>query len=533
MAAKKIEGNGFPLRVPEQSIQDIWRSEYMGKVRRDMLDGVPLAECAACYRTEKGGGTSYRMASNRRWLPEVSVVDGGRPNTGALTAHPTAAPISLQLMPGNVCNLSCRMCSPNFSSRIATDLVHSAWAERIEGRGAILDWSRDVISVGPILSSDVHHRGLHGLETFHGEALRWTDGRSAFMISPPESALIRGMRVSTWDVLPTDHHLKVRVNGREVFEGPSFRDSGIEIDLPWLGHQPSLFIELDSDTIRPANDTRTLGIPLRDLTLLLAPNVNSVTKRRTHWYDDFGWSKEHIFNSVSKVRHLYFTGGEPMVMKYVGSCLDYLIQTGDASLTEVDINSNMTVLNNSLIAKMAQFAKVNLSISVDGYGPLNDYIRYPSDFFTIERNIETLKSLKLDNVHLQAISIVQVYNVLALTDIAAWLEVLDIHHDMELASGPWLLNIAILPRQIKNLASFRLKQFGMRCKPDRRSHVLSIANLIDDSPDNCSPEKLNAFLRFTNDLDNSRNQNMSEACPELWTMIATYLDDASTGDTTI
>jgi MoaA/NifB/PqqE/SkfB family radical SAM enzyme len=42
----------------------------------------------------------------------------------------SSAPRVLQLEVGNLCNLKCRMCSGNFSSRIALDPVHDQWARR-------------------------------------------------------------------------------------------------------------------------------------------------------------------------------------------------------------------------------------------------------------------------------------------------------------------------------------------------------------------------------------------------------------------
>ena len=61
------------MMLPERSLEEVWTSPYMQAVRRDMLNGLAVADCAACYHTEAGGGGSYRMASNRRWLPQFGI----------------------------------------------------------------------------------------------------------------------------------------------------------------------------------------------------------------------------------------------------------------------------------------------------------------------------------------------------------------------------------------------------------------------------------------------------------------------------
>ncbi|MDA9479690.1 hypothetical protein XI03_35405 [Bradyrhizobium sp. CCBAU 65884] len=126
MSSKNIEREGAPFTVPEHSVKEIWHSVYMRSVRHRMLNGVPVEDCAACYHAEAISGTSFRTASNARWMPRVGLsdkaVDG---HALAAVALPSDAPLSYQLMPGNTCQLACRMCSPFFSSRIASDAVHS------------------------------------------------------------------------------------------------------------------------------------------------------------------------------------------------------------------------------------------------------------------------------------------------------------------------------------------------------------------------------------------------------------------------
>ena len=41
----------------------------------------------------------------------------------------------------------------------------------------------------------------------------------------------------------------------------------------------------------------------------------------------------------------------------------------------------------------AQFGQAQLYLSIDGFGPLNEYLRYPSKWRIVERNVEYIGEL--------------------------------------------------------------------------------------------------------------------------------------------
>jgi sulfatase maturation enzyme AslB (radical SAM superfamily) len=74
--------------------------------------------CIKCFTTEKHNGISDRMNFNRRYqdtLLEPNIETGNQYNS----------PIDLDIRPGNLCNLKCRMCGPHSSSQLQKEALQN------------------------------------------------------------------------------------------------------------------------------------------------------------------------------------------------------------------------------------------------------------------------------------------------------------------------------------------------------------------------------------------------------------------------
>src|SRR5262245_32051465 len=60
-----------PLSLQKSTLAEIWNSEHMRKLRRDLVAGRPVQECSVCYRDEQEGGISHRHMVNRTWLERL------------------------------------------------------------------------------------------------------------------------------------------------------------------------------------------------------------------------------------------------------------------------------------------------------------------------------------------------------------------------------------------------------------------------------------------------------------------------------
>ena len=94
---------------------------------------------------------------------------------------------------------------------------------------------------------------------------------------------------------------------------------------------------------------------------------------------------------LPEVKVLKFTGGEPSIQPEVLTVLDTAISKGYSKQIELNLTTNATKFNRRLLDKLSEFATVKLNISVDGYGTVYDYIRYP---FKWEKWLERINEIK-------------------------------------------------------------------------------------------------------------------------------------------
>ena len=102
------------------------------------------------------------------------------------------------------------------------------------------------------------------------------------------------------------------------------------------------------------------------------------------------WKKERNINdlleNIDTVDHLYVTGGEPTINPMFHRVLKHLHRQGRTREVSIEINTNGTNLNTSFRNLLKPFRK-HILFSIDGYGELNNAMRYPTKFSAVEKNI--------------------------------------------------------------------------------------------------------------------------------------------------
>ena len=94
--------------------------------------------------------------------------------------------------------------------------------------------------------------------------------------------------------------------------------------------------------------------------------------------------------SLTSQHQVYLTGGEPSVMREVYAFMQHCIDIGHTDF-QLTLGTNAQSLNAKFMSLAKHFDKMHFSVSVDGYGIVNDYIRWGSDWATIEKNCHMIK----------------------------------------------------------------------------------------------------------------------------------------------
>lgn len=111
----------MPYRFGVDKISDVWNSEFMRRVRLQMINGERVPSCQYCYNDESFGMRSKRMIETTFRSPENidDMVHYSKNNNGESNTYPTY----FDLRFGNLCNLRCRMCSSYNSSQIQKEQI--------------------------------------------------------------------------------------------------------------------------------------------------------------------------------------------------------------------------------------------------------------------------------------------------------------------------------------------------------------------------------------------------------------------------
>lgn len=497
--------DGAIMSLYHSTLEEMWNSPYMRAVRRAMCAGAPLKECAGCYADEKATGTSHRKRALEKWLSveiKASILDS-TVNGGIARA----APVFLQVNPGNLCNLKCRMCSCTFSSQIEKDPVHAAWAPHVERyKGSSVCWddggcallnpcAPGITSCGLVVDSSCQPPVINIRQT------------ASVGFNVPAALDLTGL---TFEVLECDGPLRVEIAGQVVFDGPPAKRLELALDNLTLARRcdivfrgraalRSLVLSRGGAHVprQTENEGRILG-------------SRFPTERPWHRQPELVFGE--LLSRPERIRKLYFTGGEPFINPCVKEMLEHLIEKQYARNVELQFNSNCAALPESLIEKLAAFRRVSVGASLDAYGARHEYMRFPAKWTDTELSLTKL--LRLPNVSLYAVPIIQIYNALYLPELLEYLDSRGVRCIPHSLNEPRHLRISNLPQSVLDAAAEHIARYAVKF-PHNKGMALRVAHRIAATRSLYSPENFDAFMEFTWDLDRSRNQSFRTALPEL------------------
>lgn len=131
---------------------------------------------------------------------------------------------------------------------------------------------------------------------------------------------------------------------------------------------------------------------------------------------------------LSHLEYVTFKGGEPLMNSDVPAALQLFDSLGVLQRLQVHITTNGTILDESLMALLQKARRVHFTLSVDGVGEVQAYIRHgKSELSNIERFVERYAALhptgwrkKKVRVTFSPLTSIMVYNVFSLPDVADW-----------------------------------------------------------------------------------------------------------------
>jgi hypothetical protein len=178
--------------------------------------------------------------------------------------------------------------------------------------------------------------------------------------------------------------------------------------------------------------------------------------------ESVGWLLEQ---SLPTIEALHFAGGEPLILPELVEALQMCVDAGRAGSIALSFNTNMTVLPEKVTSLWHHFKSVSVLCSIDGYGRTTEYIRRPSKWADLDKNLRKLdENFEAWNIKWATVSCTtQIMNVLSVHELFEYLRTANFKHITAIPQlmplfYPNYLSIQVLPPAAKAVARERLQR---------------------------------------------------------------------------
>jgi len=301
----------------------------------------------------------------------------------------------------------------------------------------------------------------------------------------------------------------------------------IDQNISWSADaKPLLFLDLKLGNIcnlkcRICGSWSSSTYATEDLNFFTTPEL----KKSSFSYQmlkDGAWPRENsqfwteLENTLTDIRYIEFTGGEPFMIQEHFDLLKRLVEKGLAGQIEIHYNTNGTQWPDGAEEIWRHFKTVEIAFSIDDVGERFEYQRSNAIWHEVQSNIARFIALrhKLSNIKLQICCTVNVFNVYYLNDVAHWIYGLtfdfvywNVLHDQ------YYFSIGTLPTTAKEAIERHLRS---QTWPDKcRSEIDGIIDFM-----NKGTSLDGKLLRMhAKDLDFRRKQSFSTVAPEMAALI--------------
>ena len=256
--------------------------------------------------------------------------------------------------------------------------------------------------------------------------------------------------------------------------------------------------------------------------------------------NDYDWHGSNVFwdsieKNIPNIKHVYMAGGEPMMIERHYEFLQKCIDSGYAKKIIIEYNTNMTALPPRVLTMWKHFRQVRVGASIDGYGDMVEYQRWPLKWKSAYKNLQKLDELCVENKNIFAwlACTVTAYNVFHIPEFMWWKlkesgfkkinsskkRPIITHH---VAHGPKRTNIKLLSTELKQELFLHYKLWEERFVKDNEidTHTKDNAiNILDSilkfaNKEDYAQDYLQEFVNYTTYLDKARNQNILDVAPQ-------------------
>jgi MoaA/NifB/PqqE/SkfB family radical SAM enzyme len=220
---------------------------------------------------------------------------------------------------------------------------------------------------------------------------------------------------------------------------------------------------------------------------------------------------------------LTITGGEPFFSTKTKTILDYLINNKQSHGVSLRIFTNLSILPDWFNEIQPLFKSIELIISLDGSKELAEYIRYPSKWKSILKNLESLTKKSISSLTIKIHFVLQAYNIAGIaeliTELLPFENFFSIVPNITKLTHPTVLKVEVIPKEkLNKIIIFeieKLQKLQSRLKEnpfteENHKGIKEIVKLLKNIHGSKNNLEFIQFLAHTQKIDNQRKQSFND-----------------------
>ena len=285
---------------------------------------------------------------------------------------------------------------------------------------------------------------------------------------------------------------------------PTTKKYPVELDLK-LGNYCNLSCRMCSSysSSGVANEFQKI---LKETGVDLGLDEHEKTFVQNKWYlqEEFVDSiKDMIANGL---RHLKFTGGEPLMVPSVKKLIDYCVDNDFAKNINLIIITNVTLINDEWISLFKAFKFVNIICSIDGIGDTFEYIRHPANWNDVNSKLQKLSKVQTEQLVTSTTFTLQAYNILEIKNIVELAKQYNFHINVIPLDAPAYLDVRNVPQDLKDEA---LRQINTLSELDNKKFSKFLKDVKNKINQPTNEDNSKQFIEVTKLKDTYKKQSFA------------------------
>lgn len=259
----------------------------------------------------------------------------------------------------------------------------------------------------------------------------------------------------------------------------------------------------------------------KEITVIRDPNtLKWIEPKELEWYEDPRWWVK--FEQMAPyLRHIYITGGEPMITPAHDEMLDRLIDAGFSKQIVLEYDTNCSAINEKIAERWFNFRKVIIRGSMDAIGQQYELIRFGGKWDKFVKNVRKLKQYELESnkkIEIVALSTCfQMSTIYSIIESEAWCKDLGINFHLRFLESPAHHRVIYLPLSSKlELIEYFSRYVGISEKAE--VIINHLKKHLDSQYE--KPSAIQDYIKFMDYLDTTRNTNWKSVLPDVYTLIS-------------